>query len=342
MQLERFSFAVMSDSRSAVGGDGRNYNGVNRHVLERLMQQAMGRGVELVVFAGDLVDGYVTVPSEYQRQLRAWMESVAPFHMHVPIYEVMGNHELLADAWSEGWMADRAGPLNSQTVFAQAVVNPTNGPPTEAGKPPYDESVYSFDYGSAHFAMVNSNHWHRNRFARDDHPALPRGQREGMLSAAQLEWLDKDLAAARARGQTHLFVFTHEPSFPTGGHAHDAMYYGGRIPEVLAMRDRFWGTLVRHRAVAAFFGDEHNYSRTLIDTQVDEKYAYPVWNIITGGAGAPYYARDMSVPWADAVKTFKPDHHFVVITVDGPSVRLEARNLREEVIDTAVLVGPSS
>ena len=337
LSTTRFRFAVMSDSRSAIGGDGRHYNGVNRNVLERLMQQAVNEDVDFAVFAGDLIDGYVTVQSEYKRQLRAWMQSVEPFHMHLPIYEVMGNHELLADAWSEGWMADRSDQDNSQTLFAASVVNPTNGPPTEPGKPPYTESVYSFDYGSAHFAMVNSNHWHRNRFERDDHPALPRGQREGMLSDAQLGWLDRDLTAARARGAAHLFVFTHEPAFPTGGHAQDAMYYRGRIPEVLAMRDRFWGILVKHGAVAAFFGDEHNYSRTLIDSKVDPKFSRPVWNIVTGGAGAPYYARDFTVPWAESVKAFRPDHHFLVISVDGPRVRLEARNLRQEVIDSAML-----
>ena len=333
----RFRFAVMSDSRSAAGGDGRHYNGVNRHVLERLMQQAVNRRADFAVFAGDLVDGYITVPSEFRRQLQAWMETVAPFHMHMPIYEVMGNHELVADAWTEGWMADRNAPDNSETLFAEAVVNPTNGPPTEPGKPPYLETVYSFDFGHAHFAVVNTNHWHRNRFERTDHPALPRGQREGMLNDAQLSWLDRDLADARKRGAEHLFVFTHEPSFPTGGHASDAMYYGGKIPEVLAMRDRFWGILVKHRVVAAFFGDEHNYSRTLIDQNVDAKYAFPVWNIVTGGSGAPYYARDFSVPWRDAVKVFRPDHHFLMISVDGAAVRLEARNLRGEIIDEVAL-----
>ncbi len=332
-----FRFAVMSDSRSAAGGDGRNYNGVNRHVLERLMQQAVSRKVDFVVFAGDLVDGYNTLPSEFRRQLRAWMETVAPFHMHMPIYEVMGNHELVGDAWSEGWMADRNASDNSETLFAAAVVNPRNGPPAEPNMPPYLESVYSFDFGSAHFAVVNSNHWHRNRFERTDHPALPRGQREGTLNDTQLAWLDRDLTEARQRGLRHLFVFTHEPSFPTGGHVHDAMYYEGKIPEVLAVRDRFWGILVKHGVVAAFFGDEHNYSRTLIDDKVDPKYTRPVWNIVTGGAGAPYYARDFSVPWADAVQAFKPDHHFVEVAIDGPEVRLQARNLRAEVIDEAVL-----
>ena len=188
---KRVRFAVMSDSRSAPGGGGRYYNGVNRRVLEGLMQQAVLQDVDFVVFSGDLIDGYVTVPSEFRRQLRAWMESVAPFHMHVPIYELMGNHEIVGDAWSEGWMVDRPGALNSEALFAEAVVNPKNGPAAGEGKPTYAEAVYSFDFGSAHFAAVNSNHWHRNRFDREDHPGLPRGEREGTVSDAQLEWLAK-------------------------------------------------------------------------------------------------------------------------------------------------------
>lgn len=330
--------AVMSDSRGALGVATANYHGVNRRALTGLVTQAFMRHADLIVFAGDLIDGYTTVPGAYTRQLDAWKESVESVAMHLPIYEAMGNHELLAEAWSVGWMSDKRGPENSETLFAKAVVNPRNGPSPEAGAPPYEENVYSFDRGPVHLVVLNTNYAYRSRHWRQDHPIFPQGHYEGEVTGAQLGWLDQDLEAARTRGARHLVVFTHEPAFPNGGHVQDAMYYSGRFESVLERRKKFWRLLVKHGVLAAFFGDEHNYSRTRVDAGVDPDYTRTVWQITTGGAGAPFYAQDRNVPWANQVERFENGHHFVMLDFDGDQVILEARDTSGQLRDRVNLV----
>ncbi|MEO1171275.1 MAG: hypothetical protein AAFX94_04375, partial [Myxococcota bacterium] len=160
---------------------------------------------------------------------------------------------------------------------------------------------------------------------------------EGWLTQGQLDWLDADLARARAGGARHLFVFTHEPAFPNGGHVQDAMWYRGKVLEVLERRDAFIKILMKHGVLALFSGDEHNYSRTRIDQDVSPGYAGRLWQIITGGAGAPYYAQDVGVPWVKNVESFAPVHHTVLVDVDGDRVRLRAVTTQGETVDSVEL-----
>ncbi len=335
---EPFSFAVLSDSRSGNDVGEASYGGMNRQVLLDLLTRAYRSDVRFAVFAGDLVDGYASVPNAFRMEIRSWQKSVEPIARHLPIYEGMGNHEALIEAWSPGWAIDRREGPNAETVFAEFVVNPENGPkPAAEGAPPFQENVFSFDYAHAHFAVVNSNYQYRSHYDRKDHPGGGGGFREGAVTDEQLAWLDDDLAAARKRGAKHLFVFTHEPSFPNGGHVQDAMYWHGKVPDMNERRRRFWGTLVKHRVLAAFFGDEHNYSRTLIDETVHASYTTPVWSIISGGAGAPYYAQNESVPWAKNVKAFSAHQHFVRLEVDGDRVVARAVDRTGSEFDRVVL-----
>lgn len=333
-----FAFAVMSDSRSGNDVGEASYGGVNRQVLVDLLGRAHENGARLIVFAGDLIDGYTTVPSAYRMELRAWQRSAEYVGRHLPIYEGVGNHEALIEAWTSGWAIDRREGANTESVFAELFVNPDNGPmPTKDGDPPYKENVYSFFVGDAHFAVLNSNYRYRSHYDRKDHPAGSAGYREGAVTDEQLQWLDRDLDGARKRGAEHLFVFTHEPSFPNGGHVEDGMYWNGKVEDMNNRRTRFWRTLVKYEALAAFFGDEHNYSRTLVDNGVDPSFSVPVWSIISGGAGAPYYAQDWDVPWARNVRKFSARQHFVLVRIEGDRVTARTIDRAGQEIDRFVM-----
>jgi hypothetical protein len=111
------------------------------------------------------------------------------------------------------------------------------------------------------------------------------------------------------------------------------MYWHGRVPEVLAMRDRFVRLLGRHGVALLVTGDEHNYSRTLVDDRLVPDLERPFWQVISGGAGAPYYAQDMSLPWVDHVRAFDERQHFVLFRVDGDGLDAEAISLEGARID---------
>lgn len=332
-RLTRFSFAILGDSRSGNGSADERYGGTNAHVLRALFERIAQTDARFVVFAGDLIDGYTTHPGVYAHELAQWRRVVQPFAAHLPVYETMGNHEALIDLWSDGTAAFRVEP-SAEGLFAEAFVNPSEAPtPRDGDWPPYEENVYSFDVGEVHVASVNSNY--AVGVGRGD--VFRRGQREGTLDDVQLAWLDADLAAARERGAKHLVVVTHEPAFPNGGHAKDAMWWNGRIPEMVAMRDRFARLLGSHRVVALVCADEHNYSRLRVDANVVEGVEHPFWQLVSGGAGAPYYAQDREVPWSDRVAFFDPRQHFLRFDVDGGRVDLVVVGIVGEEIERVTL-----
>jgi len=333
-----FTFAACSDSRSGHGTADDRYAGTNRRVLERLMLESMRHGARFNVFVGDLIDGYTTSPAAFRFELFAWKQAVSLFSPYLPIYEIMGNHESLIQKWEPGWALARPAPNSPEQIFAESFVNPTNAPePASPNAPTYSENTYSFDYAQAHFSVINSNYWYRSHPGRSDHPDHGRGQHEGWINDTTLAWLDADLSDARTRGQTHLFVFTHEPGFPNGGHSHDGMYYRGEIPEVLARRDELFRLLARHGVTAIVHGDEHNYSRLQIDDSLVSGMSRPVWQLISGGTGAPYYAQERQLPWSNQVAAFDARQHVLLFDVSESQVGLRVIGVMGETIDEAEL-----
>lgn len=267
--------------------------------------------------------------------------------------------------------AGRLGDESGEAIFAGLFVNPRGsrfgfGPPEpeaaaeHAGGPrsgpPYDETVYSFAYGNVHFVAVNTNYWYTAGWGGPESMSdqaqtalalrLLGGNREGYVMARQLAWLERDLAAAEADPNTdHIIVFLHEPPFPCGGHVEDAMYWRGEsgaglndpsqpLGDVVAMRDRFWSLVARHaKVVAVLCGDEHNYSRMLVDATLDPAFEHPVWQIVSGGCGAPFYSQDSDVPWADRVEAFARSTHYCLFEVDGPRVALRVYDATGALLD---------
>jgi len=160
----------------------------------------------------------------------------------------------------------------------------------------------------------------------------------------------------------HVFVFTHEPSFPVSGHLSDAMWYSGGSPEsnrtidnkplnreyVIKFRDRFWKALSQNGKVRALIvGHEHNYVRILIDSKTpvyldgssNDEFKNPVYQLITGGAGAPYYARiDVDIPWENAIKTFSSQEHYLLFKVDEKDIYLYVISSSQEIIESLKIV----
>ena len=229
--------------------------------------------------------------------------------------------------------------------------------------PSYAESVYSFNYGNIHFVSLNSNYWstgHRHieafgqKYAdkRSNNIALKHlgGNREGYMLPNQLKWLERELQAAEEDSKVDwVFISFHEPAFPNGGHVRDTMYWGttgkgelggyndptAPLGDVIDMRNRFWTIVAKYNKVLAVLcGDEHNYSRTRIDSDIHPDYQFPVWQIVSGGCGAPYYVQDKSVPWTSKVESFAMSKHYCLFTVDGKRVGLTVHSDSGQTLDS--------
>lgn len=352
---QKFQFAFMSDGRPSPEGGFSDFGGVNAEVTQRLLIDSYRRGAGLVLFGGDLIAGYTSSVESFDQMLNTWKLISEPVGHLIPIYEGIGNHETLADFFRDAakntYSRDKLGTVNSENEFARHFANPEDDFPAPEVRdgvtgPSYRGTVYSFDYGNSHFVMLNMDYWFTVGSQKEDRYLpwkLLGGNRNGYIMENQMKWLAEDLAAARKRGVEHIFVCGHDMAFPTGGHVKDAMWWNGLnnaslpLSDVAAMRDRFMKLVNEYRVTALLFGHEHSYSRVIINHSVDKAMQRPVTQIISGGAGAPFYPRDTKVPWGYAVKKHAMINHYVLIKVDKAKVTLSAIDLDGNVFDTATL-----
>jgi hypothetical protein len=120
---------------------------------------------------------------------------------------------------------------------------------------PGNEIHYSFDYGSAHFVVLDSV---RRDFKTD-----------------QYAWLERDLEANRA---THTFVFFHHPMYPSLDYHKNEVIDGDP-----GFQKKLHGLLVEHKVDIVFTGHVHAYHRGTHDGLME---------VITGGAGSPLHTTD--------------------------------------------------
>ncbi|MDP2899111.1 MAG: metallophosphoesterase family protein [bacterium] len=318
---EPFSFAVFSDTRANdyTPISVEALNGVNADIVRRLAVGVLRNEARFAVIAGDLISGITSDSHRVTVQLRSWKKAVGPIAPYIPFYTGIGNHDAeiydLRTLDGKETRVRKEGKDAAEEIFRREMTNPTNGPdlPADSTDPPYSENVYSFDYGDSHFVMLNNDYKVIRSASQDD-------AEKGKIVGRQLEWFQRDLRSATERGQENIFVFVHEPAFPNGGHLADSMYHSGD-KTYTKLRDEFWRLLCEHPVAAVFCGHEHSYSRTLIDEKVDGSFRRPIWQVTTGGGGAPFHTLEAS-PWSSSVKAFSSRQHYCLIKVAGKEVRL--------------------
>ncbi|MCK6693513.1 MAG: metallophosphoesterase family protein [Thermoanaerobaculia bacterium] len=358
-----FTFAYASDSRSGYGGGERNIYGANSQIMSRIGALALREDAAFVQFTGDLFDGYVSDPDEWRLQAANWIHAVEPYWHYIPFNVGMGNHESLGWASAErNWVAIDGFPYETHSAEAQfgaLFVNPLNGPESEDGAvydpnpdapgdfPSYRENVFAYTHGNTAMVVLNSNYWFS---------PLLRGLRfiggnlHGYVMDRQLEWLDQTLQAFEADTNIlHVFVTIHTPPFPNGGHRGDCMWYNGDngnrpyvagkglAKGIIERRDEILDRCVNRssKVVAFLCGDEHNYNRMIIDDQTPrypdpwfferQPLKRPVWQIINGAAGAPFYAQQQA-PWSAAVRGFTVQNALCLFDISGKEIVMRVVN----------------
>jgi predicted phosphodiesterase len=227
-----------------------------RHEVHRQVIAAILRDAkpDFIMHTGDLVaDG--NDPSLWPIFFDAERELLR----NAPIFPALGNHE-----------------RNAANYFDFLGVKP----------------YYSFDWGSAHFTVLNS----------DIDNAAPTEEQRVNFWREQTLWLEDDLQ--KAGKAAFRFVFAHHPPMTA------VKRRQGDNPHMTALEPLF----ERYRVSAAFFGHDHNYQHYLKDG---------VNYFITGGGGAPLY--DVDLPPAGITKKVASVENYVIVDVDGNSARIEAR-----------------
>jgi hypothetical protein len=227
---------------------------------------------------------------QFYTQYAFWRGMVANL-MENDIYvvPVPGNHEVqcarcgikgkTAQVENENAWRDNMGDLildNARftSILGQAPQNfdLTNHPGNADGdKTDQSQLSYSFDVGSSHFAIINTD-------------------AVGKDGYAPTNWLDADLFAAEVHGAKHIFVFGHKP----------AMYYygpaGADAPENTASlndknpvaAEKFWAVINKNKATY-FCGHEHTYN-------ISKPFGLESHQVLVGAGGSDFEWKVSPVP----------------------------------------------
>ncbi|HEY3780583.1 MAG TPA: metallophosphoesterase [Fimbriimonadaceae bacterium] len=178
---QNYKFIITGDGRSngIPGRAGYDENGVNKTIMQELVQQTLQSKAKFILFSGDLVLGYTTA-DVFKSQLQTWQKIVDPLYdAGVHVYVIRGNH----DAYSK----DDASVWDS--IFHDRYAMPGNGPEGEK------DATWSAVEGNS--LLIGVDEW---------------GKHEHAVNQA---WLDEQLAKNH---QPHIFVMGHEMAFKAGHH----------------------------------------------------------------------------------------------------------------------------
>jgi len=233
-------------------------------------------GVSSGVGAG----GYLQLHSWFFDIYRNWLRSR-------PVFPSIGNHD------DE---ANRAAPYRDLFVL------PPNGGSTVY--PDHAERYYSFDYGPAHFVVLDTELAFQDVSRRQE----------------QTAWLIDDLT--RTSQPWKIAVFHRSPFSAGGEHGSD-----------LTVRREFAPIFEAYGVRLALSGHEHDYERTVPWKETSN--GAPVTYIVTGGGGAPLYAAGVA-PWTAASRSA---HHYIRGSISTCSIHVEAIGLDGIAFDGTRLEG---
>jgi len=339
--------------RVAVVGDLAEGHGESRLMAWRLAQQRP----DLVLVPGDVVYQGGRI-SEYRRNFfPVFNAGLAGPHWGAPLLRTtvvaaaLGNHDV-GERGPRHPVAEDPDGMAYYLYWDQ----PTNGPRQAPGPPlrpgpgwTWDGfraaagahfpamGSYSFDSGSVHWTVLDSN-----PYVRWDEPALQ-------------AWLERDLAAAA--GASWRFVVFHHPAFSMAeGHRYRDQWMG-----------RIWPILERHRVDLVFCGHIHIYARTRpirftpdpasvarLDprTQQGQLEGRLVWDtgfdghrrtradgiiqILTGGGGAQLRLRRRSArlrPHPYVARLVADEHSFSLLDIQPRKVVFRQLDIRGRTLD---------
>lgn len=160
------------------------------------------------------------------------------------------------------------------------------------------ERYYAFTYATSRFLVLDSNEY---SFALTD----------------QTAWIERELIAARQDPSIrHIFVVMHHPPFSISLH-------GGNRD----LRERWTPLFEKYNVTAVFSGHDHVYERAENDG---------IRYFVTGGGGAPLYARRPRPDPIDAAATKKYErvYHYLRVTLTGNRVEITAVRVDGTIIET--------
>ncbi|TEB08018.1 Alkaline phosphatase precursor [Pelotomaculum schinkii] len=271
---DKFSFMYMGDLH--IGYDP-NSAGVWKQLLENALTNYPD--LKFALQGGDLVDETTDTG-----QWEEFFNTAAGVFDRIPFMPAIGNHEF----------------ENASSIYLKSFALPQNGPEE------LKEHHYSFDYGNAHFVVLDSNLMGS----------------EGDLSEAGMNWLESDLQSS---DKTWKFVMFHHP--PYGVDSRDAT--------LSDMIKASWAPIMESNGVdMVFVGHQHLYMRTypisagVIQERPDQGITY-----VLGNAGNKTYLQTETHDYIAVVKESSASTGYTAINIDGDVLTMTTRGLDGGIMD---------
>jgi len=288
-------FIVTCDSRGQT-------DGIQVTILSEMVEEIMSRGVDFVLFPGDLVSGYVTDgPGGFEAQLRAWVQIVKPvYDAGIGVYGCRGNHEIM-DVWGIHPRPDIDPDDNYATRWLNVFGNEL-----------YPQQKLP-DNGSADEKYMTYSVVHKNALIvlLDGYAGI----RHDTVNRVNQKWLEAQLSV---NTRPHIFITTHEPAFRA--------LHADCLDNWPAERDALWASIGNAGGRVFLCGHDHFYDHARVVDE-DDNLDNDIHQYIIGTAGArPYF---WSPPYTgnNSSYTVEQRHHaegygYVLVEVNDLDVTL--------------------
>ncbi len=295
-----FKFATVGDSRQQPKQPGNSAQDEKwlqaTPVWSRILHEIEVQKPHALVFNGDMIYGYTTNIATLDSQYAFWRGMVAGLmERGTYVLPVPGNHEVqvpltTADGKTEkkalvshenAWRDNMGDLILNQSLWKSSTgtsatawnIEHTPQIGTDGITTDQRQLSYSFDSGTVHITVLNTD------------PV-------GFDESAPIQWLSRDLAAAKVRGAKHFFVFGHKPAFtyfPTKAPSNNA----NQTTKPFKTRDESFGT--REGLQAAFWDEMERYNATYFcghqhvyhASQPRKNAGGSAWQVIIGSGGTP-------------------------------------------------------
>lgn len=225
--------------------------------------------IKFALLGGDLTDN-----GSDAKEWGQFLDAATGVFSLIPVLPTLGNHD--------------------GSMYMKFFALPQNGP---AG---LEQEFYSFDYGNAHFVVLDSGN-NTNERAK--------------------EWLQEDLQGTTKKWK---FAVFHRPAYP-------ATYDYKEIDK--SIRANWIPILEQNRVDMVFVGHQHEYMRThpIYQNEIQtDPAAYGIVYVM-GNAGSKMYAKGGEFPYIAAEQT---GSNYQIVEINDSLLTLTARETTGELIET--------
>jgi hypothetical protein len=289
------SVAFLGESYSSENDE----TGINEEILSRLFSLIQKQSPSAVVFTGNMTLGLQKNANEVPPK-----ETKPPEMQPSPLLEAIDRTQWPRPGYSFNPLAfqkafDRFVALKNESLGKNVPFYPILGEHESYG-PAVSEIVqkafniesqvpsfvsplaYTFSIDKCLFIVFSVAQFSQNG----------QGATHSELTLPLIKWLN-GILEEKSKNFDYIFVAGNQPAFSTTGVT--ANFQGLDVHS--SQRDLFWRILMKYKVTAYFCAQEHLYDRT---------NRHGVWQIISGGAGAPLYKRDFDKAFYHYVRLILP------------------------------------